>query len=131
MLQADHLRQVHLDFQTVGLHRLHTQVLRDGACAHLETGLPHAGFIGHIGRHGEAVDVVHRLAVHLLGIEATCGVHHLEDDGVVSGDGRIQIVEHEVELQLIARTPHAAVAVGEGGDALFDGLASDIEAAVR
>ena len=38
--EAHHIRKVHLDLQAVGLHCLYTEILGDGAGAHLETSRP-------------------------------------------------------------------------------------------
>ena len=129
--EADDLRQVKLHLQTVGLHSLHTEVLGDGACTHFEACRPKTRLIRHIGRNGEAIDVVDRLGVHLLGIETAIGVNHLEDNGIVIGQRGFQVVEHEVELQVIAGTPYATVGVSECRHTFLDRLARNIEATVR
>ena len=129
--EAHHLRQVHLDFQTVGFHSLHTEVLCDGVGTHLEASGPQTRFVRYVGLHVEAIDVVDRLGIHLLGIETTVGINHFKDDGVVIRNRRFHVVEHEVELQFVARTPHATVGVGESCHAFLDGLTRNVETAVR
>ena len=67
----------------------------------------------------------------MLGIEPACSIYHFKDYRVVIRDVRLEVVKHEVELQLIARAPHTAVGISKSGDTFFDRFACHIKAAIR
>ena len=131
MAEADKLRQVEIDFQTVRFHGLHTQRLLNGGSAHLETSHPKTSLIADIGRHSEAIDAIHGLAAHLLGIKPTRGIGDFKHDRIIVGQLVVQVVEHQIDLNLIARTPHATISVGKARNTLLNRFAIHIETAVR
>ena len=56
---ADHLRRIEVDFQTVRFHRLHSQVFVDDRVTHLEGGSPQTCFIVGAGGHIKGIDASH------------------------------------------------------------------------
>ena len=128
--EADDFRGVKLDLQPVRLHRLHAEVFLDDAVADLEDGLPQARLVVRAGLHRIGVDASDGGVVGLAGIHTVGGVADLHHDRIVVGEVSAKIRQHEVELQLIARAPHATVGIGECGDPFLDALTADVELAI-
>ncbi|MBK6830638.1 MAG: hypothetical protein IPG92_07825 [Flavobacteriales bacterium] len=67
----------------------------------------------------------------MLLVEATARVGHLQHHGMFLGELVPGVLQHEAEVERIARAPYAALSIEEALQALVDGFARHVQVAHR
>ena len=123
------LVEIELDLQTIGHHRLDLESLAEGGAAENGLGRPVAGrgIVG--GAQGEGVKAADRRGVSHALHALALGVVQLHGDRVMVGDHLVFVLQDKSEIDVVARTPHATLAVDLPLEAAADLLPADIEVA--
>ena len=117
------------DLQAVRFDRLDAQALREGDTADIDVDVPSACRGVELGRKVKSVEAEFAFRLCRAEVELAEGGVELQDDRVACGEHTVAIVQHKAEVQGIARTPYAAVAVDKAFDTFLHDFAGDIERA--
>ena len=101
----------------------------EGGATHFDVSIPKACGVVCPGGYVEDVKPIRAAAGDLLGVELPAGIEEFDGDGVVSGDAPLAIAQHEGEVERVARSPDAALAVDEALEPAHGLLAAHVEAA--
>ena len=81
-------------------------------------------------RDVETIDAANGIRFGLLGIESRRGIVDFHHDRIFFRNGIVEIAQHQVDLQFIARTPNATVGVGKASHTFFNGFTANIKLTV-
>ena len=123
------LAEVELDLEPVGHHRFDLHGLSEHAATELRLGSPVAGrrIVGRLQR--ERVEPADRFGVRDGLDELSLRVVQAHAHRMLGRQRAILVLQHEGEVDVVARPPYPALAIDEALEAGLDLLAADVEMA--